>query len=288
MVKLFTPEGAACSCQTPVYSEFYDMTEAWNPQGAGESLRGKGRPVEMDWADFEAKLARGRPLLLCSPTTPWASCGRRTELRRYGGAWCIKHRVVLFSDEIHSDLIFHGKRHTPTASVSDEAARYVVTGISGTKTFNLAGLQASTVVFPNAHMKQVFDQFWMNMDIHRNNAFSLTAMEAAFNHGEEWLEQLLPYLSANFDFVADYCREHIPQIKTCAPDATYLMWLDCRALGLDNDALRRFMIEQAGLGLNDGCSFGRSLNGYMRLNAACPRSVLERAMKQLEAAVKAL
>lgn len=88
--------------------------------------------------------------------------------------------------------------------------------------------------------------------------------------------------------MADYCREHIPQIKTCAPDATYLMWLDCRALGLDNDALRRFMIEQAGLGLNDGCSFGRSLNGYMRLNAACPRSVLERAMKQLEAAVKAL
>ena len=126
------------------------------------------------------------------------------------------------------------------------------------------------------------------MDIHRNNAFSLTAMETAFNEGEEWLEQLLPYLSANFDYVVDYCRTRIPQIKTFAPDATYLMWLDCRALGLDNDALRRFMIEQAGLGLNDGCSFGRSLNGYMRLNAACPRSVLERAMKQLEAAVKAL
>ena len=132
----------------------------------------------------------------------------------------LRRSVYSDSDEIHSDLIFHGKRHTPTASVSDEAARYVVTGISGTKTFNLAGLQASTVVFPNAHMKQVFDQFWMNMDIHRNNAFSLTAMEAAFNHGEEWLEQLLPYLSANFDFVADYCREHIPQIKTCAPGKT--------------------------------------------------------------------
>ena len=242
---------------------------------------------EMDWADFEAKLAEADLFLLCSPHNPLGIVWTPEELRRMVEL-CIKHRVVLFSDEIHSDLIFHGKRHTPTASVSDEAARYVVTGISGTKTFNLAGLQASTVVFPNAHMKQVFDQFWMNMDIHRNNAFSLTAMEAAFNHGEEWLEQLLPYLSANFDFVADYCREHIPQIKTCAPDATYLMWLDCRALGLDNDALRRFMIEQAGLGLNDGCSFSRSLNGYMRLNAACPRSVLERAMKQLEAAVKAL
>ena len=126
------------------------------------------------------------------------------------------------------------------------------------------------------------------MDIHRNNAFSLTAMEAAFNHGEEWLEQLLPYLSANFDFVADYCREHIPQIKTCAPDATYLMWLDCRELGLSNQELHDFMIQKAKLGLNDGCSFGRSLNGFMRLNAACPRATLEQAMRQLEAAVNSL
>ena len=113
-------------------------------------------------------------------------------------------------------------------------------------------------------------------------------MQAAFNEGEEWLEQLLAYLSDNFDFVVNYCREHIPQIKTYAPDATYLMWLDCRELGLDNEALRRFMIEKAKLGLNEGYTFGRSLSGYMRLNAACPRSVLEQAMKQLEAAVKSL
>ena len=138
-------------------------------------------------------------------------------------------------------------------------------------------------------MKQLFDRFWQRMDIHRNNAFSLTAMEAAFSAGgEEWLEQLLPYLSANFDFVADYCKTRIPQIKTYAPDATYLMWLDCRELGLDNQALHDFMIHQAGLGLNDGCSFGRSLSGFMRLNAACPRSVLEKAMHQLESAVKVL
>ena len=110
----------------------------------------------------------------------------------------------------------------------------------------------------------------------------------AFNEGEEWLEQLLAYLSDNFDFVVNYCREHIPQIKTYAPDATYLMWLDCRELGLDNEALRRFMIEKAKLGPHEGYTFGRSLSGYMRLNAACPRSVLEQAMKQLEAAVKSL
>ena len=126
------------------------------------------------------------------------------------------------------------------------------------------------MVFPNAHRKQVFDHYWQCMDIHRNNAFSLTAMEAAFNHGEEWLEQLLPYLSDNFDFVVDYCEKHIPKIKTYAPDATYLMWLDCRELGMTNEELHDFMIRKAKLGLNDGCSFGRSLTGYMRLNAACP------------------
>ena len=172
--------------------------------------------------------------------------------------------------------------------MSPEIAANVVTGISGTKTFNLAGLQASAVVFPTRHMKENFDRFWMNMDIHRNNAFSVTAMETAFREGEEWLDQLLPYLSENFDFVVDYCEQHIPKIKTYAPDATYLMWLDCRALGLDNRELHDFMIEKAHLGLNDGCAFGRSLKGFMRLNAACPRSVLERALRQLEAAVSSL
>ena len=137
-------------------------------------------------------------------------------------------------------------------------------------------------------MKAMFDKLWANMDIHRNNAFSVTAMEVAFNQGEEWLEQLLPYISDNFDFVVNYCEKHIPKIRTYAPDATYLMWLDCRDLGLSNEELHDFMIQKAKLGLNDGCAFGRSLNGYMRLNAACPRSVLEQAMRQLEAAVNSL
>ena len=195
---------------------------------------------------------------------------------------------MVVADEIHHDLIQPGYKHIVYASLGKEFADNCVICTSLSKTFNLAGLQASTVVFPNAHKKEVFDKFWMNMDIHRNNAFSLTAMEAAFNQGEEWLDQLLPYLSANFDYVVDYCEKRIPKIKTYAPDATYLMWLDCRELGMSNEALHDFMIRKAKLGLNDGCSFGRSLNGYMRLNAACPRSVLERAMKQLEAAVKAL
>ena len=286
-VKLFTPEGGSVLIQTPVYSEFYDMTEAWNRKVLENQFVEKDGKWTVDWADFEEKLKQADLFLLCSPHNPLGHVWTEEELRRMMEL-CLKHHVLVVSDEIHSDLIFHGKKHIPTATLSPEIAANVITGISGTKTFNLAGLQASTVVFPNAHKKEVFDKFWMNMDIHRNNAFSLTAMEAAFNQGEEWLDQLLPYLSANFDYVVDYCEKRIPKIKTYAPDATYLMWLDCRELGMSNEALHDFMIRKAKLGLNDGCSFGRSLNGFMRLNAACPRATLEQAMRQLEAAVNSL
>lgn len=285
MVRLFTPEGGAVLIQTPVYSEFFDMARAWNRTVLENPLREQEGRWTIDWADFEEKLQQADLFLLCSPHNPLGIVWTEEELTRMAEL-CMKYHVALFSDEIHSDLIFHGKRHRPLASLSPEIARYAVTGISGTKTFNLAGLQASAVVFPNRHMKRVFEGFWRRMDIHRNNAFSLTAMEAAFAHGEDWLEQLLPYLSANFDFVAEYCAARIPRIKTFAPDATYLMWLDCRALGLSDDALQDFMIQKAGLGLSQGRAFG--LGGFMRLNAACPRAILEQAMGQLEAAVNSL
>jgi cystathionine beta-lyase len=137
-------------------------------------------------------------------------------------------------------------------------------------------------------MKADFDRYWSSMDIHRNNAFSSVAIEAAYREGREWLDQLLPYLSANFDFVKEYCEKNIPQIKPNIPDATYLVWLDCRDLGMSNEELRKFMIEKAKIGLNEGYTFGRSLTGFMRLNVACPRSVLEKALGQLKDAVDAL
>ena len=287
MIQLYTPQGGSVLIQTPVYGEFYDMTEFSGRRVIENQLVERDGAWVVDWEDFEVKLREADLFLLCSPHNPLGIVWPEAELRRMMEL-CLKHHVLVVSDEIHSDLIFHGKKHIPAASLSPEIAANVVTGISGTKTFNLAGLQASAVVFPNAHMKENFDRFWMNMDIHRNNAFSVTAMETAFREGEEWLEQLLPYLSDNFDFVVDYCRKYIPKIKTYAPDATYLMWLDCRALGLSNQELHDFMIQKARLGLNDGWAFGRSLNGFMRLNAACPRSVLEQALRQLEEAVNTL
>ncbi|MDR7814129.1 MalY/PatB family protein [Lacrimispora sp.] len=289
IVKVFTRKGDSIMIQTPVYSEFYDITEAWERKVVENQLVEQDGKWTIDFADFEekAKDPNVKIFLLCSPHNPLGIVWTKEQLQKMFEI-CHANDVLMVSDEIHSDLVFHGKKHIPTAMISETAKDHVISCISGTKTFNLAGLQASTNVFPNLEMKAAFDKFWMNLDIHRNNAFSSVAMEAAFNEGEEWLEQLLPYLSENFEFIRDYCEKYIPKIKPNVPDATYLVWLDCRELGMNNERLRKFMIEEAKLGLNEGYTFGRSLSGYMRLNAACPRSVLEIAMKQLEDAVNRL
>lgn len=287
IVKVFSNDGDNVLIQTPVYSEFYDVTEAWGRGVLENRLVERDGVWGIDFDDFEKKAKQAKIFLLCSPHNPLGIVWTKEELTRMAEI-CIENDVLLVSDEIHSDLIFHGKKHIPTAGISEKTGKHIITCISATKTFNLAGIQASTTIFPDMEMKKAYDTFWMNMDIHRNNAFSSVAMEAAFNEGEEWLEQLLLYISDNFEYIRKYFSENIPKIKPNLPDATYLVWLDCRELGLDNEALRKFMIEKAGLGLNEGYTFGRSLSGYMRLNAACPRAVLEKALKQLKKAVDEL
>ena len=244
---------------------------------------------EVDFEDFEKQVKDPavKLFILCNPHNPLGRVWSQDELSKML-TLCFENDVLVVSDEIHSDIIFHGKKHIPAAIAVSEAADKVITCISVTKTFNLAGLQASTTVFPNLEMKKKFDGYWGGMDIHRNNAFSSVAMEAALNEGEEWLEQLLTYISGNLDYVCDYFEKKIPLIKANMPDATYLVWLDCRALHMDNEELNDFMIHKAGLGLNAGASFTRAMSGFMRLNAACPRSVLEKALKQLEDAVNSL
>ena len=287
IVRLFSKDGDKVLIQTPVYSEFYDVAEAWGRTVVENRLVEENGVWRIDFADFAAKVKQCSIFLLCSPHNPLGLVWDPADLKKMAEL-CIENGTLLVSDEIHSDLIFHGKRHTPTAALSPEIAGSTITCVSATKTFNLAGLQASTTIFPNAEMKAAFDKFWGRMDIHRNSAFSSVAVEAAYREGEEWLEQLLPYISGNFDYVRDYCAKYIPRIHPNCPDATYLMWLDCRELGMNNEELRDFFIRKAGLGLNEGYTFGRSLSGYMRLNAACPRSILEQAMRQLKAAVDSL
>ena len=287
IVRLFSGDGDKILIQTPVYSEFYDVAEAWGREVVENPLVETDGKWSIDFDDFAEKVKQCRIFLLCNPQNPVGRVWEPEELRKMAEL-CVESGTLLVSDEIHSDLIFHGTRHTPTASLSPEIAANTITCISATKTFNLAGLQASTTIFPNKDMKRAFEEFWGRMDIRRNNAFSCVAMEAAYREGEEWLDQLLPYISGNFDYICDFCAKNIPQIKPNRPDATYLMWLDCRALSMTNEELRDFFIHKAKLGLNEGYTFGHSLAGFMRLNAACPRSTLEKAMRQLKAAVDSL
>ena len=287
IVRLCSGDGDKILIQTPVYSEFYDVAEAWGREVVENPLVETDGKWSIDFDDFAEKVKQCRIFLLCNPQNPVGRVWEPEELRKMAEL-CVESGTLLVSDEIHSDLIFHGKRHTPTASLSPEIAANTITCISATKTFNLAGLQASTTIFPNKDMKRAFEEFWGRMDIRRNNAFSCVAMEAAYREGEEWLDQLLPYISGNFDYICDFCAKNIPQIKPNRPDATYLMWLDCRALGMTNEELRDFFIHKAKLGLNEGYTFGHSLAGFMRLNAACPRATLEKAMRQLKAAVDSL
>lgn len=182
LVKLFSEPGDSILIQTPVYSEFYDVTEAWGRNVLENQLVEKDGAWSIDFEDFEEKAKQARMFLLCSPHNPLGIVWTREELDRMARI-CMENDVLLVSDEIHSDLVFHGKKHIPTATLSDEIAGKVITCISGTKTFNLAGLQASATIFPNEEMKKKFDTFWMAMDIHRNNAFSSVAMEAASMKG---------------------------------------------------------------------------------------------------------
>ena len=289
IIKLFTKKEEKVLIQPPVYPEFFEITENTGRELVQNNFLEHDGVWEVDFEDFEKQVKDPavKLFILCNPHNPLGRVWSQDELSKML-TLCFENDVQVVSDEIHSDLIFHGKKHIPAAIVVPEAADKVITCISVTKTFNLAGLQASTTVFPNLEMKKKFDGYWGGMDIHRNNAFSSVAMEAALNEGEEWLEQLLAYISGNLDYICDYFEKKIPLIKANMPDATYLVWLDCRALHMDNEELKDFMIYKAGLGLNDGSSFTRTMNGFMRLNAACPRSVLEKALKQLEDAVNSL
>lgn len=280
----FTAPGEGVCFLTPVYMDFYDVANAWERPVHASRLIEEGGAWRIDYDDLAEKLERSRLFIFCSPHNPVGRVWTREEIVRVAEL-CAEKGVLMVSDEIHSDLVFFGNRHINAAAAGEKYAGNIITCTSATKTFNLAGIQAATIIFPDREKKRVFDDFWKKMDIHRNNAFSVTAVETAFREGEEWLEQVKAYIEGNLLFIRDYCEKYIPRIKPNLPQATYLVWLDCRGLGLDNVALSDFMVHKARLGLTAGYLFCPGLEGYMRMNAACPRAVVEKALARLRAAV---
>ena len=238
----------------------------------------------VDFADFEEKARGCRFFILCNPHNPVGRVWTPEELRTMGEI-CLRHGVEIISDEIHSDLMLDGHKHTCMASVSPGIAAVTTTCIAPSKTFNLAGLQSSTIVFNSGERKDAYVAELKRMDIARNNCFSLVATMEAYTHGEEWLEELLVYLSENMRFIRSFCAERLPELKPNTPEATYLCWIDARALGMDDETLKTFCVEKAGVALGYGPDFGVGGSGFLRLNAACPRATLEKALTQLERAV---
>ena len=285
VLTMFTQPGDKILIQQPVYHPFSDVVLNTGRELVVSPLkRDDAGYYTVDFADFEEKARGCRFFILCNPHNPVGRVWTPEELRTMGEI-CLRHGVEIISDEIHSDLMLDGHKHTCMASVSPEIAAVTTTCIAPSKTFNLAGLQSSTIVFNSGERKDAYVAELKRMDIARNNCFSLVATMEAYTHGEEWLEELLVYLSENMRFIRSFCVERLPELKPNTPEATYLCWIDARALGMDDETLKTFCVEKAGVALGYGPDFGVGGSGFLRLNAACPRATLEKALTQLERAV---
>ena len=275
--------------QPPVYYPFRLV-----PQGNGREVvynplkRVEGGSYEMDF-DNLAKVAddKCRLLILSNPHNPAGICWSRETLERLAD-FCYDRGIIVISDEIHSDLALFGNRHIPFATVSDKAAGISITFGAPSKTFNTAGVVNSYAIVPDDTLRRRFFKWLDANELSEPNIFSIIAIIAAFSKGEEWRRQLLSYIEDNIRFVEDYLKENIPYIKAVRPQASFLVWLDCRKLGLDHKGLIDLFVNRARLALNDGEMFGQGGQGYMRLNVGAPRALVKQALDRLLLAVSGL
>jgi len=240
----------------------------------------------MDFDDLVKKISpKTRMIIISNPHNPGGSAWTKEELTKLAGL-CIPRNILILSDEIHSDLVFKPHHHTVTATLSEEIANSTITMIAPSKTFNLAGLSTSSVIISNPEQRKAFKKALENLHLGLGNIFGAVASEAAYSHGEEWLDLMMDYISGNVVFIDEYLKRNIPGIKMIIPEATYMVWLDFRNLNLKGKDLRDFVLKKAKLGLVDGSIFGPGGEGFQRMNFACPRSIISDAMHRLEQAVK--
>jgi len=283
-VLAFTQPSDKIIVQPPVYHPFFFVIKDNNRHVVENPLLHKNGRLYMDFKDLEPKLRDAKMLFLSNPHNPGGMVWKKEELMQLAEL-CLKYNVLLISDEIHADLVFKPNKFIPVASLSSEIANNTVSFIAPSKTFNMAGLSSSSVIISNKSLKAAFDETLHTIHVGLGNSFGIAATEAAYNCGDQWLSELLDYISANIDFVENYLKKYIPQIKMVRPEGTYLIWLDCRDLNLSDDELNRFFIEKADLGLNEGRTFGTGGNGFMRMNVACPKSIIEKALLNLKKAI---
>ena len=289
VVNVFTKPGEKVIIQPPVYHPFRMTPEdngrevVFNPL----RLREDGY-YDMDFDNLsEVCDDKCRVLILSNPHNPAGVCWSKETLQRLAD-FCYEHNIIVISDEIHSDMALFGNRHVPFASVSERAADISITFAAPTKTFNMAGIVSSYAVISNDDLRQRFYGWLKANELDEPTIFAPIATIAAYQKGEEWRKQMLAYVENNVRFVEDYCRKRISGVRPLRPQASFLVWLNCRGLGLNHDKLLELFIDKAHLALNDGEMFGPGGEGFMRLNVGTPRSVLRQALEQLAEAVNEL
>ncbi|MTI94438.1 MAG: pyridoxal phosphate-dependent aminotransferase [Firmicutes bacterium] len=285
-IQAYTKEGDGVLIQNPVYPPFTNSVVNNNRKLVNNPLIIKDGRYYIDFDDFEAKIVANKVklFLFCSPHNPVGRVWSRKELETLGDI-CLKHNVIVVSDEIHQDFVFPGSKHLPLPLVKKEFGKNTLVCTAPSKTFNVAGLQASNIIIPDPDLREQFSQAYAVAGLGLLNTFGMVACEAAYTHGSQWLDNVIAYVEVNADFAMEFIAEHLPQLKVIKPEGLYLLWIDCAGLGLAPEELENFLLEKARLWLNQGYTFGEEGAGYVRLNIACPRSVLKKALVQLKHAV---
>ncbi|MCQ2240079.1 MalY/PatB family protein [Treponema sp.] len=285
-VQAYTEKGDAILINNPVYYPFAGTIKAAERKVVSCDLTWDGRTYQLNLDDFERKIVEEKPklYLLCNPHNPGGKNWTKTELE-YIGKICLKHGVVVLSDEIHADFTWDGKVHTVFASISKELEEITVTCTSPSKSFNIAGLQISNIFIASSELRRKFKNALDVIGYSQANIFGLEACKAAYEKGERWLDRVSAYISGNLEKSVEFLNERIPEIKVCKPEATYLLWLDCRGLGLTDAELNRKIRHEAKVWLDAGNIFGKPGEGFVRINVACSWKYLK---KGLEAIVQVL
>lgn len=289
-IQALTQPGDGVLIFTPVYPPFIHL-----PQGSGRRLvcsplKEENGRFSIDFEDFEKRVGECRMVILSNPHNPAGTVWSKEELCRIAEL-AHRHNMVVLSDEIHADLVLPKAplRHTSFSTVSPEAAACSITFIAPSKTFNIAGLGSSIAYVPNADLRQKFFGYLNTYEVANGNIFAYVGAEAAYRHGEDWLRQLLDYLQGNVDYLKQYFSEYMPQLRVMLPESSYLAWLDFSACNLPHEEVKRRLIEEAKLALNDGRTFSPApedpaTHCRFRLNIGCPRPMLQQALQQLASA----
>jgi cystathionine beta-lyase len=286
LVRTFVAPGEKVIVQPPVYYPFYNAIEDNGGVIAANPLLYENGHYRLDFDGLEeiAQDPQVKMAILCSPHNPVGRVWTADELVRFGEI-CRRHNILIVADEVHGDLIFRGHKFIPFASLSQDFAQNTITCTAPSKTFNLAGLRTSNIIIASDELRGKFEKTLQSNGLHGVGVFGAVAVEAAYNDGEEWLEQVLAYIEGNLRYLQEYVAKHIPQITVVEPEGTYLVWLDCCALGLDRAGLRQLLLKEARVYLDDGTIFGPEGEGFERLNIACPRSILVEALDRIRVAV---